>query len=118
MYYGIMISVVFIIFIISLCISVFRHRRDIKLYSILLREDGRISKVAVAFLFILPVILYQAIYLNQITPGLDYILLTIFGTELGVKFTDKLPDMLNKKRTPRKYYDSTNEDNYNPYKDL
>lgn len=111
-----------------------RHRRGIKLYSILLREDGRISKVAVAFLFILPVILYQAIYLNEITPGLDYILLTIFGTELGVKFTDRLPDMLNRRKKPPLIYSSDNmydcnkererpltsskTSNYNPYKDL
>lgn len=133
-YYGIMISIIFIIFIGALFVSMHRHRRDIKLYSILLREDGRISKVAVAFLFILPVILYQAIYLNEITPGLEYILLTIFGTELGVKFTDRLPDMLNRRKKPPLIYSSDNmhdcdkererpltsskTSSYNPYKDL
>lgn len=92
-FYGIMISIIFLAFIIALAISVYKNK--VKLYSILVREDGRISKVAVAFLLILPVILYQAIYLNSITPGLDYILLTIFGTELGVKFADKLPDIIS-----------------------
>lgn len=98
--YGIMISVIFLVFIISLCVSVFRGKRTIKLYSILLREDGRISKVSVAFLFILPVILYQAIYLNAITPGLDDMLFTIFATELGVKVTEKLPELLQR-RNPK-----------------
>lgn len=96
-FYGIMISVIFLVFIIALGISVYKN--DVKLYSILVREDGRISKVAVAFLLILPVILYQAIYLNSITPGLDMILLTIFGTELGVKFTDRLPDIISSRKT-------------------
>lgn len=91
--YGFIIAILFVIFIISLCISVVLHRKDVKLYSILLREDGRISKVAIAFLFVLPVILYEVIFFHQLTPGLDYILLTIFGTELGVKVTDKIPDM-------------------------
>lgn len=100
-FYGIMISVIFLIFMIALAISVYKN--NVKLYSILVREDGRISKVAVAFLLILPVILYQAIYLNSITPGLDYILLTIFGTELGVKFADRLPDIISKRNpgTPK-----------------
>lgn len=96
-FYGIMISVIFLVFIVALGISVYKN--DVKLYSILVREDGRISKVAVAFLLILPVILYQAIYLNSITPGLDMILLTIFGTELGVKFTDRLPDIISSRKT-------------------
>ena len=96
-FYGIMISVIFLVFMIALAISVYKN--NVKLYSILVREDGRISKVAVAFLLILPVILYQAIYLNSITPGLDMILLTIFGTELGVKFTDRLPDIINSRKT-------------------
>lgn len=95
-FYGIMISVIFLVFIVALGISVYKN--DVKLYSILVREDGRISKVAVAFLLILPVILYQAIYLNSITPGLDMILLTIFGTELGVKFTDRLPDIISSRK--------------------
>lgn len=96
-FYGIMISVIFLVFMIALAVSVYKN--NVKLYSILVREDGRISKVAVAFLLILPVILYQAIYLNSITPGLDMILLTIFGTELGVKFTDRLPDIISSRKT-------------------
>lgn len=116
-YYGIMISLLFMLFIISLCVSMFRNKRNVKLYSILLRDDGKISKVAVAFLFILPVILYQAIYLKEITAGLDYILLTIFGTELGVKITDKLPNVLNK-RNDNKRIENMKSDHHDPYKDL
>lgn len=119
-YYGILISVIFIGFMISLCISAARNRRGVKLYTLLLREDGRVSKVSLAFLFILPIIIYQAIYLNQITPGLDYILLTIFGTELGVKITDKIPNIINK-RAIRQQYEQNNDSedmSPNPYKEF
>ena len=117
-YYGVLISGVFLIFVITLFLSIIKNRHNIKLYSILLREDGRISKVSVAFLFVLPVILYQAIYLKEITPGLDYILLTIFGTELGVKVTDKIPDIFNRKQNNKYPMGTVNTNNNNPYKDL
>lgn len=135
MVYGILISIVFIGFIISLCISLYKNRRGLKLYTVLLRDDGRISKVSLAFLFIMPIIIYQAIYLHEITAGLDYILLTIFGTELGVKITDRLPGgMFGGGRFPRKgprfgggYSGGYNDheygfddmtDDYNPYKGM
>ena len=89
--YGGILSIIFFFFFLSLCFSVFRGKQKIKLYSILLREDGRISKVSIAFLFILPIIIYQSIYLNKITDGLNEILMTIFATEIGVKITDKFP---------------------------
>ena len=56
-------------------------------------------------------------YLKEITPGLDYILLTIFGTELGVKVTDKIPDIFNRKQS-NKYSTGTVNTNNNPYKYL
>lgn len=117
-YYGVLISGIFLIFVITLFLSIIKNRHNIKLYSILLREDGRVSKVSVAFLFVLPVILYQAIYLKEITPGLDYILLTIFGTELGVKVTDKIPDIFNRKQHNKYPMGTVNTNNNNPYKDL
>ena len=80
----------------------------------------------------MPIIIYQAIYLHEITAGLDYILLTIFGTELGVKITDRLPGgMFGGGRFPRKgsrfgggysghdlNFDDDYSDDYNPYKGM
>ena len=106
--YGIMISLIFMLLIFAIGMSVYKNRAQVKFYSILLREDGHISKVSIAFLFILPIIIYQAIYLNQITPGLDYILLTIFASEIGVKLTEKLPTK-QYPHDPNKPVDTTKE---------
>lgn len=95
--YGVLISCIFLGFIVTLIISVYRNK-SIKISSILVRDDGRVSKIAIAFLFILPIIIYQAIYLDHINPELESILITIMGAEIGVKFTDKLPDILGRKR--------------------
>ena len=108
-YYSISLSILFLLFIISIACSLYRNRRSVKLYSILLQEDGRISKISVAFLLIMPIIVYQAIYLNAFTPGIETILLTIFGTELGFKFTDKLPEILSSKKPKKK--ESINQEN-------
>lgn len=83
-----MLLVVSIGFLLTLFISIVIHKNEIKFYQILCREDGRVSKVSVAFIVILFLLVYQAVIFNSITNGLVELLMVVFAAELGVKGID------------------------------
>lgn len=68
--------------------SVYRNRDKINFYSLLIRENGRISKVGVSFIFILVLIVYQVITETEISTYLVELLGVIFAAELGKQFVD------------------------------
>ena len=91
-----------IILIVSFIYSIYNNRDKIKFYSILTREDGKISKLSVAFLFTLPIILYQAITTSTVTQGLLEMMYAIFAADLGVKGIQKWQGHIIKKERNKK----------------
>ena len=53
-----------------------------------MRENGRISKVGTAFVFILLLLIYQVISGTEVSTYLVELLFVIFTAELGTKFLD------------------------------
>lgn len=68
--------------------SVYRNRDKIHFYSLLIRENGRISKVGVSFIFILVLLVYQVVTETEISTYLVELLGIIFAAELGKQFVD------------------------------
>ena len=68
--------------------SVYKNRDKINFYSLLIRENGRISKVGVSFIFILVLIVYQVVTETEISTYLVELLGVIFCAELGKQFVD------------------------------
>lgn len=68
--------------------SVYRNRDKIHFYSLLIRENGRISKVGVSFIFILVLLVYQVVTETEISTYLVELLGVIFAAELGKQFVD------------------------------
>lgn len=78
-----------LVFLITLTISMINNQDKIKFYSFMVRNDGRISKLSLTFIFTLPVILFQAVTTNHITNGLMEIMFAVFAADLGVKGIQK-----------------------------
>ena len=53
-----------------------------------MRENGRISKVGTAFIFILTLLIYQVISNTEVSFYLVELLGIIFAAELGTKYVD------------------------------
>lgn len=108
-----LISLVAIVLIISFILSVFNHREEIKFYTFLFREDGRLSKINITFLFVLPIVLYQAVSTSSITTGLLEILWAVFAADLGVKGINKWNTINGKTKigkSRKSRYDEEDED--------
>lgn len=88
--YQILIVLLSFAFIATVFFSIYRHKHEIKFYQMITREDengnSRISKVGIAFIFLLILIVYQTISSQQVGGGLVELLGLIFGAELGVKY--------------------------------
>lgn len=68
--------------------SLYHNRNFIHFYSLAVRENGRISKVGVAFIFILTLLVYQIISETEVSFYLVELLGIIFAAELGTKYVD------------------------------
>lgn len=77
---------------VFLC-SLYINRDNIDFYKLIVRDSGRISKVGVSFVFIITLIVYQAVTSSEISFYLVELLGVIFAAEVGTKFVDnKLGD--------------------------
>jgi hypothetical protein len=68
--------------------SLYHNRNFIHFYSLAVRENGRISKVGLAFIFILSLLVYQIISEAEVSFYLVELLGIIFAAELGTKYVD------------------------------
>lgn len=68
--------------------SLYHNRNFIHFYSIAVREDGRLSKVGIAFIFIMTLLVYQVISEAEVSFYLVELLGIIFAAELGTKYVD------------------------------
>lgn len=75
-------------FLCVFLISLYRNRNSINFYSLVVRENGRISKVGIAFVFILTLLIYQVISNTEVSFYLVELLGIIFAAELGTKYVD------------------------------
>src|SRR5574344_2830699 len=80
--------ILIISYILVISISMFKHRKEIKFWTIMTRNGNRISKIAVTFWFLIPIVVYQSIMCTQISPGLIELLYAVFAAELGVNGID------------------------------
>lgn len=69
-------------------VSLYRNRGNVDFYKLVVRDNGRISKVGVSFIFILTLIVYQAVTNAEISFYLVELLGVIFAAEIGTKFVD------------------------------
>lgn len=101
--------------------SLYRNRDKVDFYSLVVRENGRISKVGTAFVFILLLLIYQVISGSEVSTYLVELLFVIFGAELGNKFVSRKFDIEeikmkltkvdeSKKTAPAKDLDNINFD--------
>lgn len=113
-------------FLIIVFTSVIRNRNKVQFYSIIVKEDGQISKVGIAFIFLLILLVYQVISGTEISGYLVELLGVIFAAEIGTKYVDnktvskkemmKISAQLksidkNKKSAPAKNLDDIDFDN-------
>lgn len=68
--------------------SLYHNRNFIHFYSLAVRENGRISKVGTAFIFILTLLVYQIISEAEVSFYLVELLGIIFAAEIGTKYVD------------------------------
>ena len=68
--------------------SLYHNRNFIHFYSIAVRNDGRLSKVGIAFIFIMTLLVYQVISEAEVSFYLVELLGIIFAAELGTKYVD------------------------------
>ena len=82
------ILVLLLTFLCVFLTSLYRNRHNINFYSLVVRENGRISKVGTAFVFILTLLIYQVISGTEVSFYLVELLGIIFAAELGTKYVD------------------------------
>ena len=68
--------------------SLYHNRQFIHFYSLAVRENGRISKVGTAFIFIMTLLVYQVISEAEVSFYLVELLGIIFAAEIGTKYVD------------------------------
>lgn len=82
------VLILLLIFLGVFLTSLYNNRDNINFYSLVVRENGRISKVGTAFVFILTLLIYQVISEIEISFYLVELLGIIFAAELGTKYVD------------------------------
>lgn len=80
------ILVLLLTFLCVFITSLYRNRNNINFYSLVVRDNGRISKVGTAFVFILTLLVYQVISGTEVSFYLVELLGIIFAAELGTKY--------------------------------
>ena len=82
------ILVLLLTFLCVFLTSLYKNRNNINFYSLVVRDNGRISKVGTAFVFILTLLVYQVISGTEVSFYLVELLGIIFAAELGTKYVD------------------------------
>lgn len=89
--YQILIVLLSFGFISVVLYSTYKNRGSITFSHLLTREDGRISKVGISFIFVQILIIYQVLSGAKVDSYLVELLAVIFGAELGTKYIAKIP---------------------------
>lgn len=89
--------VVFIVFLLFFFSSVVKNRHRTKLYTLIIKPDGNLSKVGISFLFLWLIILFQVVTGKDITGYFVELLGVIFAAELGERYVDKKTGLDNQK---------------------
>jgi len=83
----------YVIFFVSvfyqlvLMISMFLHRKDINFLDTI-KRDGRISKSGIFFFVLMSVIIYQALFLGDVTAGLIELMVIIVAGDVGTNWVN------------------------------
>ena len=101
--YHSLIIILSVVFLVSMFISIIRHRKEINFSTIILRKDDdgttRLSKVGITFLFLILLLIYQTVSPTAtVDPVISNLLLITFATELSNKVLNILPTILNRKK--------------------
>ena len=101
--YHFLIILLSVVFLISMFVSIIRHRKEINFSTIILRKDDdgttRLSKVGITFLFLILLLIYQTVSpTSTVDPVVSNLLLITFATELSNKVLNILPTILNRKK--------------------
>ncbi len=92
-----MMVVVFVVFLLFFFVSVVKNRHRARLYTLIMKPDGNLSKVGISFLFLWLIILYQVITGKEITGYFVELLGVIFAAELGERYVDNKSKLTNNK---------------------
>lgn len=90
MIYQILIVILSFGFIGVVFFSIYKNRQKVSFYQMITREDGRISKVGISFIFVQMLIIYQVVTGTHVDSYLVELLAVIFGAELGTKYVGKI----------------------------
>ncbi len=101
--YHSLIIILSVVFLVSMFVSIIRHRKEINFSTIILRKDDdgttRLSKVGITFLFLILLLIYQTVSPTAtVDPVISNLLLITFATELSNKVLNILPTILNRKK--------------------
>lgn len=101
--YHSLIIILSVVFLVSMFVSIIRHRKEINFSTIILRKDDdgttRLSKVGITFLFLILLLIYQTVSPTAtVDPVISNLLLITFATELSNKVLNILPTILSRKK--------------------
>ncbi len=85
--FGVFIFLIIFFSVIGIFYSVYKNSgKKFNLYGLILRDNGRISKVGIAFVLLMICLVYQVLFKEEISFHLVELLGIIFGAEVGVKY--------------------------------
>ncbi len=90
MLYQILIVLLSFAFIGVVFFSTYKNKDKISFYQMITREDGRISKVGISFIFVQMLIIYQVVTGTHVDSYLVELLAVIFAAEVGTKYVGKI----------------------------
>ena len=68
--------------------SLSKNRSKVRMYSLIVKDNGQISKVGIAFIFLLVLIVYQVVTGTEVSGYLVELLGVIFAAEIGGTYVD------------------------------
>jgi len=90
MVYQILIVLLSFAFLGVVFFSIYKNRGKVSFYQMICREDGRISKVGISFIFVQMLIIFQVVTGAHVDSYLTELLAVIFAAEVGTKYVGKL----------------------------
>jgi uncharacterized membrane protein len=101
MVYQILIVLLSFAFITVVFVSVYKNKKEISFYRMITRDDGRISKVGISFIFVQMLIIFQVVTGAHVDSYLTELLAVIFAAEVGTKYVDRRQVINNYNRSAR-----------------
>lgn len=90
MVYQILIVILSFAFLGVVFFSIYKNKGKVSFYQMICREDGRISKVGISFIFVQMLIIFQVVTGAHVDSYLTELLAVIFAAEVGTKYVGKL----------------------------